>query len=77
MRRYLILATCLVLGLAALGTQGVTAQQTSQPPTSPPPTFIPDIKFASGREVVPYLVGWIRNPDGSFDFVFGYYYRNT
>ena len=77
MRRYLILATCLVLGLAALGTQGVTAQQTSQPPTSPPPTFIPDIKFASGREVVPYLEGWIRNPDGSFDFVFGYYNRNT
>lgn len=74
MRTYLKLASCLVLGLAAVGTRAVTAQQ---PPTSPPPTFIPDIKFASGREVVPYLEGWIRNPDGSADFVFGYYNRNT
>ena len=28
-----------------------------------PPTYIPDIKFATGRSVVPYLEGWIRNPD--------------
>ena len=44
---------------------------------SAPPTFIPDIKFASGRSVVPYLEGWIRNPDDTFDFVFGYLNRNT
>ena len=50
----------------------VSAQQSA----TPPPTYIPDIKFASGREVVPYLEGWIRNQDGSFDFVFGYYNRN-
>jgi len=42
-----------------------------------PPTYIPDIKFASGRSVVPYLEGWIRNPDETFDFVFGYFNRNT
>jgi len=42
-----------------------------------PPTYIPDIKFASGRSVVPYLEGWIRNPDETFDFVFGYLNRNT
>ena len=30
-----------------------------------PPTWIPDIKFASGREIVPYLEGWIKNPDGA------------
>src|SRR5262249_45467189 len=42
-----------------------------------PPTFIPDIRFASGRSVVPYLEGWIRNPDDTFDFVFGYLNRNT
>jgi len=41
-----------------------------------PPTWIPDIKFASGREIVPYLEGWIKNPDGTFDFVFGYFNRN-
>jgi hypothetical protein len=44
---------------------------------SAPPTFIPDIKFASGRSIVPYLEGWIKNPDESFDFVFGYLNRNT
>lgn len=44
--------------------------------TAPPPTWMPDIKFASGREVVPYLEGWIKNPDESFDFIFGYYSRN-
>jgi len=42
-----------------------------------PPTYIPDIRFASGRSVVPYLEGWIRNPDETFDFVFGYLNRNT
>jgi hypothetical protein len=42
-----------------------------------PPTYVPDIKFASGRSVVPYLEGWIRNPDESFDFIFGYFNRNT
>jgi len=42
-----------------------------------PPTYIPDIKFARGRSVVPYLEGWIRNPDETFDFVFGYFNRNT
>ena len=49
----------------------------AQSPSTPPPTWTPDIKFTSGREVVPYLEGWIKNPDESFDFVFGYYSRNT
>ena len=42
-----------------------------------PPTYTPDIKYATGRNVVPYLEGWIKNPDGTFDFVFGYMNRNT
>src|SRR5215510_3313650 len=45
------------------------------PPASP--TSIPDIRFANGMSVVPYLEGWIKNPDESFDFVFGYFNRNT
>jgi len=73
MKKFLNLAACLALGLTAAGSHVVSAQQ----PATPPPTYIPDIKFASGREVVPYLEGWIRNQDGSFDFVFGYYNRNT
>src|SRR5262245_23421723 len=46
----------------------VTAQQL--------PTAIPQTKFASGQNVVPYFEGWIRNADGSFDMVFGYFNRN-
>src|SRR4249920_1954937 len=65
--------------LSALGFVAYVSAQTPQITQNPdvPPTYIPDIKFASGREVVPYLEGWIRNQDGSFDFVFGYYNRNT
>jgi hypothetical protein len=40
------------------------------------PTEIPQTKFASGQNAVPYFEGWIHNPDGSFDLVFGYFNRN-
>ncbi|HEV3141521.1 MAG TPA: hypothetical protein VGY57_13440 [Vicinamibacterales bacterium] len=40
------------------------------------PTAIPQTKFNSGQDVVPYFEGWIRNTDGSFDMVFGYFNRN-
>jgi hypothetical protein len=40
------------------------------------PTELPSTKFASGQNVVPYFEGWIRNADGSFDLVFGYFNRN-
>src|SRR5262245_38196557 len=40
------------------------------------PTAIPQTKWASGQDVVPYFEGWIKNPDGSFDLVFGYFNRN-
>jgi len=40
------------------------------------PTAIPQTKFASGQNVVPYFEGWIHNTDGSFDLVFGYFNRN-
>jgi hypothetical protein len=64
--------------LSALGFTAYVSAQTPQITQSPdtPPTWIPDIKFASGREIVPYFEGWIRNPDDSFDFIFGYYNRN-
>src|SRR5262249_37350770 len=47
---------------------GVRAQQL--------PTAIPQTKFVSGQNIVPYFEGWIRNADGSFDMVFGYFNRN-
>jgi hypothetical protein len=40
------------------------------------PTELPSTKFSSGQDVVPYFDGWIRNPDGTFDLVFGYFNRN-
>jgi hypothetical protein len=42
----------------------------------PPPTYIPQSKFASGQNVVPVFEGWLRNPDGTFTMVFGYFNRN-
>src|SRR5712692_2103645 len=61
----------LVIAAFMIAAHVVSAQN---PPT---PTFIPDIKFASGRNIAPYLEGWIKNPDETFDFVFGYFNRNT
>jgi hypothetical protein len=57
-----------VLWIAVLAASPVFAQQL--------PTAIPQTKFASGQDVVPYFEGWIRNKDGSFDMVFGYFNRN-
>src|SRR5271165_5953395 len=33
-------------------------------------------RYASGQDVVPVYEGWERNPDGSFNMVFGYMNRN-
>jgi len=70
MRARVSLITVATCGALLLTGRGVLAQTTT------PPTWTPDIKFASGREVVPYLEGWIKNPDETFDFIFGYYSRN-
>ena len=40
------------------------------------PTAIPQTKFDSGQDIQPYFEGWIRNGDGTFDMVFGYFNRN-
>src|SRR6266404_4972405 len=40
------------------------------------PTELPSTKFSSGQDVVPFFEGWIRNKDGSFEMVFGYFNRN-
>src|ERR1700674_3313792 len=34
------------------------------------------IRYASGQNVAPVFEGWERNPDGSFNMVFGYMNRN-
>lgn len=55
--------------LFLLGTAGAF----SQPPV---PTYIGQTKFQTGQDVVPVFEGWLRNTDGSFTFVFGYFNRN-
>src|SRR4030095_15033767 len=60
-------ATLVAAGVVAIGSI-VGAQQL--------PTELPSTKFKSGQNVVPYFEGWIRNPDGTFDLVFGYFNRN-
>jgi hypothetical protein len=52
----------------------LTAALTSAQP--PVPTYIGQTKFATGQDVVPVYEGWLKNADGSFTFVFGYFNRN-
>ncbi len=46
-------------------------------PAQPPlVTEIPQTKFSSGQDIVPTFEGWLRNADGTFTMVFGYFNRN-
>src|SRR6266852_212249 len=56
------------------GGQGRTPSPAPQPRTYP--TEVTNTRFNAGQSVVPYFEGWIRNPDESFDLVFGYFNRN-
>ncbi len=69
-------ATIALTGVLFAGSgQASHAQaQGTQPPR--PPTEITQVRFNSGQSVVPYFEGWIRNGDGTFDMVFGYFNRN-
>jgi hypothetical protein len=64
----------IVLLVAILIAKTGFAHSQGQP--TPLPTEISGIRFDSGQSVVPYFEGWIRNPDGTFDLVFGYFNRN-
>lgn len=55
--------------LAATGLCAVAAQNLPQ-------TYIPQTKFSRGQDVVPSFDGWLRNADGTFTMVFGYFNRN-
>jgi hypothetical protein len=54
----------------------VHVSNAAQGPPAKLPTELSNIHFNSGQSVVPYFEGWIRNPDGTFDLVFGYFNRN-
>ena len=60
--------------LAAVGYRFHNAPAIAYAPQLP--TELPSTKFSSGQNIVPYFEGWIRNADGTFDLVFGYFNRN-
>ena len=60
------------MAMAALHAQGPAPSYTPQGL----PTEITQVRFNAGQSVVPYFEGWIKNPDGTFDMVFGYFNRN-
>ena len=64
----------LACGLAVAGPLVATAK--AQAPGSRLPTEITSVRHNTGQSVTPYFEGWIRNPDGTFDMVFGYFNRN-
>lgn len=55
---------------------GVRGQTPASPPVRTYPTEVTNNRFNAGQAVVPYFEGWIRNPDRTFDLVFGYFNRN-
>jgi hypothetical protein len=65
-------------GRAALSLALVTVLATTFPRAQVPglPTEVSGIRHNSGESVTPYFEGWIRNGDGTFDLVFGYFNRN-
>jgi len=63
---------CILAGSLLRGGAHIThAQGLSQVPT-----YNPQTQISSGQDVVPVYEGWMRNPDGTFTFVFGYFNRN-
>ena len=64
----------LVLALAAAGAVAVLSAQPQLPVQLP--TEITAIRHNAGQPVIPYFEGWIKNPDGTHDLVFGYFNRN-
>jgi hypothetical protein len=62
-------------GLCLAGARTARPQNQAQPPHYPTEALTA-IRINAGQSVTPYYEGWIRNPDGTFDMVFGYFNRN-
>ena len=76
-RLILIAIACAVLSAALPAQQPSTAGAASVSQKGVPlPTDITGIRHNTGQSVTPYFEGWIRNADGTFDLVFGYFNRN-
>jgi hypothetical protein len=62
-----ILCGTVALVFASAATSSINAQG---------PLNDVQIPYYTGQNVVPVFEGWERNPDGSYDFIFGYLNRN-
>jgi len=69
MNKKLVWSLCAVVALVG-GGLALSAQQPGGPVMSAPPR-------ASGASVTPAFEGWFDSPDGSHNFLIGYYNRNT
>jgi hypothetical protein len=71
------IAAVMAVGLVAASVYAARLSAQGQAQPSPLPTeTITAIRLNAGQSVTPYFEGWIRNPDGTFDMVFGYFNRN-
>jgi len=59
--------------VCAVAIIGATAHSSAQLPSS---VQLGQVRHNSGDNVVPVFEGWEKNPDGSFNMVFGYMNRN-
>ena len=62
-----------VLGLSLCAVVPVLAQVNRR---DVPVVLQPQQRFDRGQDVQPVFEGWIRNDDGSYDFIYGYLNRN-
>lgn len=71
MKRQMRLTLCVALAVLAIvsAPNAVAAQQ-------PDGLLSGNIKYSAGQSVQPIFEGWTKNPDGSFNFWFGYLNRN-
>jgi hypothetical protein len=70
-RTFLVFYVIAISSLMPTGAHRACAQGLSQLPT-----YNSQTQFSSGQDVVPVYEGWLRNADGTFTFVFGYFNRN-
>jgi hypothetical protein len=68
-RMFRVSRAIIFAGFSAIASTWLIAQP-------PVPTYIGQTKFNNGQDVVPVYEGWLRNGDGTFTFVFGYFNRN-
>jgi hypothetical protein len=69
-------ALLLIVTVPRPAVQASPAQSSQAGQSAQQPTSIAQTKFDSGQDIVPVYEGWVRNSDGSFDLVFGYFNRN-